>query len=177
VLSILDKGHTREEFIEVVAVCRDAGLTLVPTFVAFHPWLTLDAYCDLLTTIDTLQLVDHVAPIQLAIRLLIPHGSKLLGHPDLAPALGPFDPVTLAYAWTHADPRVDGLHREVTALVGTRTGADRRTVFEEIHAVAFERAGRPVPGRLPAAATARVPYVDEPWYCCAEPNPDDLRVV
>src|SRR5262249_17837653 len=88
VLAILDKGHTREEFVNVVALCRDAGLTLVPTFVAFHPWLTLDTYCDLLNAIDALQLVDHVAPIQLAIRLLIPRGSKLLGHPDLAPVLG-----------------------------------------------------------------------------------------
>ena len=53
-------------------------MTLVPTFVAFHPWLTLDGYCDLLDTIDALDLVDHVAPIQLAIRLLIPEGSRLL---------------------------------------------------------------------------------------------------
>ena len=53
-------------------------MTLVPTFVAFHPWLTLDGYCDLLDTIAELDLVDHVAPIQLAIRLLVPEGSRLL---------------------------------------------------------------------------------------------------
>ena len=28
--------------------CRDAGLTLVPTFVAFTPWTTLAGYCELL---------------------------------------------------------------------------------------------------------------------------------
>ena len=50
----------------------------MPTFVAFHPWMTLEGYCDLLDTIDELDLVDHVAPIQLAIRLLVPEGSRLL---------------------------------------------------------------------------------------------------
>src|SRR5215831_8099360 len=42
VLSRLDKGHTRDDFVRAAALCRDVGLTLVPTFVAFHPWLTLD---------------------------------------------------------------------------------------------------------------------------------------
>src|SRR5262249_25300775 len=36
VLAILDKGHTRRGFIDAVASCREAGLTLIPTFVAFH---------------------------------------------------------------------------------------------------------------------------------------------
>src|SRR4030095_9574231 len=62
-LARLLKGHTRQDFIDAVARCRAAGLTLVPTFVAFHPWLTLDGYCDLLETIEALDLVDHVAPI------------------------------------------------------------------------------------------------------------------
>src|SRR5262249_21308103 len=68
VLALLEKGHTRAGFFEAVAACREAGLVLVPTFVAFHPWLTLTGYCDLLQTIAALDLVDHVAPIQLAIR-------------------------------------------------------------------------------------------------------------
>ena len=83
-------------------------------------------YCDLLDTIAELDLVDHVAPIQLAIRLLVPEGSRLLELPELRAHLGAFDPATLAYPWTHADPRVDALHRDVTALVGTRLTSDRR---------------------------------------------------
>src|SRR5256885_358772 len=39
VLALLDKGHTRRDFVEAVAFCRAAGLTLAPTLVAFHPWL------------------------------------------------------------------------------------------------------------------------------------------
>jgi hypothetical protein len=37
VLSLFDKGHTRADFLDAVALCRGAGVTLVPTFVAFHP--------------------------------------------------------------------------------------------------------------------------------------------
>ena len=40
-------------------------------------------YLDLLHAIDRLDLVEHVAPIQLAIRLLIPQGSRLLELDDV----------------------------------------------------------------------------------------------
>src|SRR6185295_18932259 len=75
VLALLDKGHARADFLAAVSLCREAGVTLVPTFVAFHPWLTPASYCELLDTIERLDLVEHVSPIQLAIRLLIPAGS------------------------------------------------------------------------------------------------------
>ena len=176
VLAFLDKGHTRADFFEVVDVCRAAGLTLVPTFVAFHPWLTLGDYCDLLNTIARLDLVDHVSPIQLAIRLLVPDGSRLLELPELRAHLGAFDPATLSYPWMHADPRVDALHRDVTTLVGTRLTSDRRAIFDEIRTLAHERAGLPPPEPV-AGGSSAVPYLNEPWYCCAEPNPDDVRLI
>jgi radical SAM superfamily enzyme YgiQ (UPF0313 family) len=177
VLARLEKGHTRRDFLEAVDLCREVRLTLVPTFVAFHPWLSLDDYCDLLDTIAALELVDRVAPIQLAIRLVVPAGSRMLELEELRGRLGAFDPVTLAYPWTHGDPRVDALHQDVTAIVGSRLTTDRRAVFEEIRALASQRAGRPLPAPLPAASTMGVPYLDEPWYCCAEPNPDHLQIL
>ena len=176
-LERLAKGHTRRDFIDVVALCRRAGLTLTPTFVAFHPWLTLPGYCDLLDTIESLALVDHVAPIQLAIRLLIPQGSKMLDLDEVSALVEGFDPVTLTYRWSSADPRVDALQREIAALVGVRVAGDRRAVFEEISALAHARAGLPRSGQAPAAARALVPYLSEPWYCCAEPNPEDVMLV
>jgi hypothetical protein len=36
-----------------VALCRAAGLTIAPTFVTFHPWLSLEGYCDLLMSSRT----------------------------------------------------------------------------------------------------------------------------
>jgi len=167
VLALLDKGHTRAGFIDAVALCRRAGVTLAPTFVAFHPWLTLASYCDLLDTIDELDLVDHVAPIQLAIRLLVPEGSRLLTLPEMRTHLGSFDPATLAHSWTHPDPRVDALQREAIAIVGRRLTSDRRAIFDEVRALAHERAGvsaRAVSAR-PARDRATVPYLNEPWYC------------
>ena len=165
VLSLLDKGHTRADFVEAVALCRDAGLTLIPTFVAFHPWLTLDGYCDLVDTIAALDLVDHVAPIQLAIRLLIPEGSRLLTLDAMRVHVGAFDPATLTYRWSHPDPRVDELHREIAALVGSRLAADRRASFDAISALAHDRAGLPRAASKPARDRATVPYLNEPWYC------------
>ena len=177
VLSMLEKGHTKQDFVSTAALCRDAGLTLVPTFVAFHPWLTLDGYCDLLECLQDLDLVDHVAPIQLAIRLLIPRGSRLLELEEVHALVGPFDAGTLAYPWSHPDPRVDALQREVSHIVGVRTGGDRRAVFEEIAALACDRAGRPLRAVPQRPTRAVVPYLSEPWYCCAEPNPDHLTLV
>ena len=95
---LLDKGHTRADFLDAVALCRarrpDAGADLRRV----HPWTTLDGYCDLLETIEALDLVDHVAPIQLAIRLLVPAGSRLLELDEMYGRLsGAFDPATLTY--------------------------------------------------------------------------------
>ena len=177
VLAILDKGHTRQDFVEAVSACRDAGVTLTPTFVAFHPWLALTGYCDLLDTIEALDIVQHVAPIQLAIRLLITSGSRLLELDDVRDRVGAFDPTTLAYPWTHADPAVDALYRDLTALVGSRLAADRVTVFDAISALAHERAHLPRPAARRREASAPVPFMSEPWYCCAEPNPDQLRII
>jgi len=167
VLALLDKGHTRADFLEAVDLCRRAGVTLVPTFVAFHPWLTLDSYCELLDTIASLDLIDHVAPIQLAIRLLVPQGSLLLTLDEMRQHVGPFDPATLTHRWSHPDPRVDDLHREITAIVGTRLTADRRAVFDQIRALAHERAGHAgvAEQSRPARDRATVPYLNEPWYC------------
>jgi hypothetical protein len=176
VLALLDKGHTRADFLDVVASCRRAGVTLVPTFVAFHPWLSLEGYCDLLDTLAALDLVDHVAPIQLALRLLIPSGSRLLELDEVRRLVGPFDPATLTYPWSHPDSRVDCLQDDVMAMVGTRMHDDRRRLFAGIAALAHERAGLPPPPALSSARSV-VPYLSEPWYCCAEPSAAQVRLI
>jgi hypothetical protein len=167
VLARLEKGHTRRGFVEAVGLCRQAGVTIVPTFVAFHPWLTLEGYCDLLDTLEALDLIDHVAPIQLAIRLLIPEGSRLLELEEARNLVGAFDPDTLTYRWTHADRRVEDLHKDVAALVGIRLTGDRRQLFSEISGLAHKRADLPraVNNPQPARDRATVPYLNEPWYC------------
>jgi radical SAM superfamily enzyme YgiQ (UPF0313 family) len=168
ILERLEKGHTRADFETAVGLCRDAGLVLVPTFVAFTPWTTIESYEDLLSTVATLDLVEHVAPVQWAIRLLVTHGSRLLELDDLARDLGPFDPHTLTYPWTHSDPRVDALQREIMGIVGVRQGATRAEIFERVWtaaAMAGARDTAPPKPRRAAIDRATIPYLDEPWYC------------
>jgi len=177
VLALLEKGHTRADFLEAVALCRAASFTLVPTFVTFHPWMTLTDYCELVDTIAALDLVDHVAPIQLAIRLLIPAGSRLLEVEDVKRVAGVFDGTTLSYRWVHPDPRVDALHHDVSEIVGRRLTSNRREAFAAISLLAHDRAGLPGPHHVDFTARGFVPHFDEPWYCCAEPNPEQLLLV
>lgn len=161
VLALLEKGHTRADFLEAAALCRRAGVALAPTFVAFTPWTTLETYADLLETIERLDLVENVAPVQWTLRLLVTPGSRLLELDEIRTKIGAFDSRTLTYPWAHDDPRVDALQRDVMRLVARSAGASRRELFEKIcERAGLARARRPV---LPSRAT--VPYLDEPWYC------------
>lgn len=168
VLARLEKGHTRADFEQVVARCRQVGLTLAPTFIPFTPWTTLAGYHELLRTIDTLDLVAQVAPIQLALRLLIPHESRLLelDRARLGVELGPFDTSQLVYPWRHPDARVDRLQARVADIVGHRLTASRATVFDELLALAADQAGA-VAAHRPSGVRDRatVAYLNEPWYC------------
>ena len=166
VLERLQKGHTRADFERAVTLCRDAGLALAPTFVAFTPWTTLDGYSDLLQTIEDLDLVEHVAPIQLTLRLLICEGSRLLDLEEIRRLIGPFDRHRLVYPWAHSDPRVDTLQESLADLVGRRLSAERSELFDAITAVARSQAGRVRTTRRPTARNrATIPYLNEPWYC------------
>ena len=161
----LEKGHTRADFEQVVRDCRAAGLALSPTFVAFTPWTTLAGYVEFLRAIDRLGLVPAVAPIQYAIRLLIPKGSRMLELPDVRERIGYYDPRTLTSVWCHADPRVDALQRDLEALAGARLNAPRDEFFARVWDVAHAAAGLVPPARPPLPSRATVPYLNEPWYC------------
>lgn len=169
VLLRLDKGHTRADFLEVNGVFRELGLVLHPTFVPFTPWATLDGYLGLLRVLRENDLIENVAPIQLAIRLLIPAGSRLLELEDIKRLVGPFDPSALVYPWRNPDPRVDELSKQIEELVATseEISLPRRKIFERIWRAAHEAAG--VDAELAAppvrASRAAIPYLNEPWYC------------
>lgn len=168
VLVRLRKGHTRADFVRAVELCRAAGLTLTPTFIPFMPWTTLDAYVELLTALEDLDLIHQVAPIQLAIRLLVTADSPLLELPDVRDRVSAYDPASLTWPWRHQDARVDALQGAVMEIVKDGAARSRADVFADISAFASAAAG--LPAR--AAALSRspaVPYVSEPWYCCAEP--------
>jgi radical SAM superfamily enzyme YgiQ (UPF0313 family) len=171
VLERLEKNHTHADFLEAVRICREAGLTIEPTFVPFTPWTTLAGYCDLLGVLREQGLVENVAPIQLAIRLLIPAGSRLLELEDVRRMVGAFDEEALVHPWRHGDARVDELCEEVQGIVhaGEKMGRGRARIFERIEEAALAAAGRNVGASdvaLPAVVSRpAVPYLNEPWYC------------
>ena len=169
-LALLDKGHTRADFIRMVSLMREIGLPLAPTFVAFTPWITLEGYAHLLATIADLGLIENVGPVQLAIRLLIPAGSRLLELPEVRNLVGPFDPVALSYRWDHPDPRVDTLQREIERRLQalTAAGHGRTAIFEHVRSLMHGfhgGAAARLPMPPPIASRATVPYLTEPWYC------------
>jgi radical SAM superfamily enzyme YgiQ (UPF0313 family) len=170
VLANLEKGHTRTDVQVALDVLRRAGIALRPSFVPFTPWATIGDYLELLDWVASEGMVDQVDPVQFTIRLLIPPGSLLLSRPGIRPFLGELDPAGFTHRWTHPDPRMDVLQREVSALAeaGARSSEDAAVTFGRIRALAHARAGtreragafrapppeRPIPARL-----------TEPWFC------------
>jgi radical SAM superfamily enzyme YgiQ (UPF0313 family) len=173
ILALLDKRHTRADFVAAVAVCREVGLALNPTFVTFSPWTSLRGYLDLLHLLLELDMVENVSPIQYAIRLLIPHGSHLLELPFVASLVDEFDPTALCYPWRHPDARVDELHASVLAAVKScqDRGLGRRTTFSHVWRLAHDAISADLTERLALIGVgaepdvAPIPHLTEPWYC------------
>jgi hypothetical protein len=176
ILRLLDKNHTRRDFDRAVALTREAGIALAPTFVAFSPWTTLEGYIVLLERLVEQQLVESVPPVQLTIRLLVPEGSHLLNLPGFKEKLMAFDAKLLGYPWSHSDPRVDRLQRDLRARVAhcEKDNLPRREVFAAVWRMAHEALGRPVP-ELAQNLGSPIPRLSEPWYCCAEPTDQQLQ--
>lgn len=161
VLAKLDKGHTRADFFEVVRLLRREGLELAPTFIAFLPWSTLESYRDLLRTLSDLDLVANTSSVQLALRLLIPAGSRLLELEEIQSILTGFDAPALLHRWQHTDPAMDELASQALQLVATeqKQNRTRTEIFARLWELAFYET--PV-GLIDRAA---IPYLTEPWYC------------
>ncbi|HEX4380063.1 MAG TPA: CUAEP/CCAEP-tail radical SAM protein [Candidatus Acidoferrum sp.] len=175
ILARLDKGHTREDFVHVARAFRQLGMTLHPTFVAFTPWTTLEGYLDLLRVIVAEELVENVAPVQLGIRLLIPEGSRLLELAETRELVGAFDAESLVYPWRNVDGRVDRLSESVQAIAADADSKkeSRAKAFGRIWEAAHLAAGVVAPS-LELGAGRAVPFLSEPWYCCAEPTKAQL---
>ena len=166
VLRILAKEHTHQDFVKVLEICRDAGIPLRPTWVAFTPWTTLDDYLDMLSFVEANGLIDQIDPVQYSIRLLIPPGSLLAEHPATLPHRGELDEAAFTFRWTHPDPRMDRLHQDVSRLVeeDAQSGADSADTFYRVFELARGRQPTSVACSLPADRK-RTPRLTESWFC------------
>jgi hypothetical protein len=178
VLVRLAKGHTRADAERAVERCAEAGLMLSPTFIAFTPWTSVCGYLELLDWIAARGLVEHVAPVQLGLRLLLPEGSLLCDLPEVRALAPRYDADALVYPWAHPDPAVDALQRDVAALVAARARRPRAEMFAAVREVARRWAAAmgavAAVGTVAACAPAgpgpgrsriEVAWLDEPWYC------------
>ncbi len=166
VLEILDKRHTRADVESALGVCRDAGIPLRPTWVAFTPWTTLEDYCEVLHFVEANSLIDHIDPVQFAVRLLIPPGSWLADHPRTLPYRGELDEAAFTYRWQHPDPAMDALHKEVLQLVerDSQSGMDPASTFFRVLELAHGRNPSDAVGSLPPDRN-RTARLTETWFC------------
>jgi hypothetical protein len=169
ILDRLDKGHTTVDAARAVAVLRDAGIDVRPSWMPFTPWTTADDVIALLDFVDEHDLGGSVDPVQYSVRLLLPRGSLLLGHPDLAPFLGDWDDERSSFTWAHPEPAIDELQRRIADLADSDD--DPVAVYGRIRAAAGAS-----PVDLAGVTTGR-PRLSESWFCCAEPTELQLRSV
>jgi hypothetical protein len=163
VLERLKKGHTQATFLDALELARRAGLPLAPTFIPFTPWTTRESYGRFLRTLAALGLATEIAPIQLAIRLLIPEGSLLLELAEVRDLIGPFDGKALSYPWKNVDPAMDALCGAIQQLI--RREEKRRTSRAALFRQIWDLAESGAFPDVPLADRATIPYLTEPWYC------------
>jgi len=170
VLLRLQKGHSGADVAEVFDLMEQAGIALRPSLMPFSPWETLESYVRLLDFIEARHLIEHVDPVHLSIRLLIPPGSALLDTSDRRTWLRELDKAAYTYRWQHPDPRMDELQGKVSALVeeAQRKGADAIETFFHIKALALAMQGQDMCiscGIAGYGARKIVPHLTETWFC------------
>jgi hypothetical protein len=111
-----------------------------------------------------------VDPVQYSIRLLVPPGSILLSRPESRTWLGRLAQESFTYEWSHEDPRMDELHRRVSALVEQAVGRneDSAVTFYRIRELAYGCRGDREPVRTTPGVTpirSRPPRLTEAWFC------------
>ena len=170
VLAHLDKGHNREDVFRVVKAAREANVSIRPSLVAFTPWTTDQDYFYLLDFIEDYALIDEVDPIQMAIRLLVPPGSDLLGSTQMEGYIKELDAQNFIYRWDHPDARMDKLHEEALILAEDAAARleDAATTFMRIRELAADILERPDQAQAKAAFAPdriRPPRLSESWFC------------
>jgi radical SAM superfamily enzyme YgiQ (UPF0313 family) len=173
ILERLDKGHTAADAARAVHLLRDHGIDVRPSFLPFTPWTTRDDLVTLVEFVADHDLVGSVDPVQYTIRLLLPAGSLLLEHPDLAPHLGGWDDERLTFTWTPAQPDMDDLQRQLALLVEQSVG--RGDPISTTYACVRSAIG--VEAVDVSSAPIDRPRLTESWFCCAEPTDVQMKAV
>jgi len=168
VLELLDKGHTRSDMVDALALARSAGLEIHPSWLPFTPWTAIDDLADIFSFIDRHDLFEVTEPVQLGIRLLIPTGSLILEIDGITERLGGYDSEALTYRWSSADPAVDALQQALASRAerAADDGGDVIETLTDMWSMALDAAGHDdVEPQIPAGAITGRPRLTEPWFC------------
>jgi len=114
--------------------------------------------------------IEHIDPVHLSIRLLIPPGSALLDTPDSHTWLRELDTTAYTYRWQHPDPRMDELQHSIAALVehAQSNGVDPLETFFQVKVLVYAMQDRDFSicdavQRYGARKT--LPHLTESWFC------------
>lgn len=165
ILERLAKGHTRAQMEEALRILHDAGIAPQPTWMPFTPWTTLDNFVELLDWIKAQALIPYVPIVQLAVRMLVPPGSALLDHADVEEWCGELDEENFSHRWTHPDPRMDQLHKEILTLAEDWHDADPYWVFMQVEQAAYGMSGSFAAFWQIPTDQISVPRLTEHWFC------------
>lgn len=173
VLARLQKGHTRDDVLEMVCFLDTISLPIRPSFVPFTPWSTRKDFMDILDFVGSHNLIYQVDPVQFSLRLLIPPGSLLLEEPSVWAHIRGLDQENFTYVWDHPDSAMDELYHRLARLVmkDVEEEKDEAVTFEKIKALAFEvldmdgveRFLRNVPHL--SVGGMKPPRLTESWFC------------
>ena len=171
ILTYLDKGHTADEAAQAVALLREHGIEIRPSWLPFTPWATPQDILEILDFVIANEMVGNVDPIQYTIRLLVPKGSLLLDRPEITPHLQDYDRDRLTYDWQAGDPRLDRLHAELAEIVEADVAAevDSVSTFRTLYRAVADAAGHSADPADLGDVEPR-PRLTEAWFCCAEPT-------
>lgn len=168
VLRNIDKGHTKADVVEALAILDAAGIAMRPSLLPFTPWTTLDGYIELLEFIEEHELIEQIDPVHLSIRLLVPPGSALLDRPQTAAWLGSLDEENFTFTWAAPDPRLDQLQLWVAGIAerAAQQGSCPFETFSAIKRATYHLAELPEPPPvLQKTGRRRAPRLSESWFC------------
>ena len=168
VLKVLQKGHTRADVEAALQITQQAGIALRPSLMPFTPWTTPQDLLDLVDFVAEKEIVAHVDPVQYSIRLLLPPGSPLLALPETQPHLREFDAEKFTFLWTHPDPGMDHLQKEIAARaeMAAQSQEDAVASFVAIHDLICRAAAPPSRKKfLPPLPALAPPRLTEHWFC------------
>ena len=164
---LLDKGHTVDDAALAVAVLRDAGIDVRPSWLPFTPWATRSDIDAMFRFIAVHGLFESTDPVQMGIRLLIPRGSLILDIAGIDRYLGPYDPEALSYEWSADDPAMDHLAAQLTEIAkdGSASGAEASTTLMNQWLAVVDGTELEAPAYAidPGATFAR-PQLTESWF-------------